>query len=87
MLLGVAYQSGLLPLDLENIKWAMKIALQRDFDTNNTAFDMGRRLALDPSFFSTIFPIQSSALSSPSIFKSGCSIVEKSRAARARLIS
>ena len=56
MLLGVAYQSGLLPLDLENIKWAMKIALQRDFDTNNTAFDMGRRLALDPSFFSPTEP-------------------------------
>ena len=59
MLLGVAYQSGLLPLDLENLKWAMKVALQRDFDTNNTAFAMGRRLALDPTFFTTETPASS----------------------------
>jgi indolepyruvate ferredoxin oxidoreductase len=51
MMLGVAYQSSLLPLDLENLKWAMKVAVQRDFDTNMKAFDMGRRLALDPAYF------------------------------------
>ncbi len=51
MMLGVAYQRGLLPLDLENLEWAMKIAVRRDFDTNRKAFAMGRRLALDADYF------------------------------------
>ena len=50
MMLGMAYQRGLLPLELKNLKWAMKVAVRRDLDTNAKAFDMGRRLAIDPDF-------------------------------------
>ena len=59
MMLGIAYQRGLLPLELKNLKWAMKVAVRRDIDTNLKAFDMGRRLALDPGFFHLDEPPQS----------------------------
>ena len=59
MMLGMAYQRGLLPLELKNLKWAMQVAVRRDFDTNLKAFDMGRRLALDPDFFHLEDPPQS----------------------------
>ncbi|NKB70547.1 MAG: indolepyruvate ferredoxin oxidoreductase [Candidatus Latescibacteria bacterium] len=51
MMLGIAYQRGLLPLELENLEWALKVAVRRDFETNQKAFAMGRRLALDPHYF------------------------------------
>ena len=51
MMLGATYQLGLLPLDLEHLQWAIKVAVRRDYDTNMKAFDMGRRLAIDPNYF------------------------------------
>ena len=48
ILLGVAYQRGALPLDLENIHWAMRQNIGKDLESNLKAFDLGRKLALDP---------------------------------------
>ncbi|MDP6776911.1 MAG: 2-oxoacid:acceptor oxidoreductase family protein, partial [Candidatus Latescibacteria bacterium] len=49
ILLGVAYQRGALPLDLENIQWAMKHNIRRsDLEPNLKAFDLGRKIAMDP---------------------------------------
>ena len=53
MLLGVAFQRGHLPLDLESIQSGLKLAVRpADVKTNQRAFDMGRRLAIDPEIFS-----------------------------------
>lgn len=52
MMLGLAYQLGALPLELENLTAAIKVAVRRDLDTNMKAFAMGRKLALDPGCFS-----------------------------------
>ena len=54
MLLGVAFQRGQLPLELEAIQSAIKLAVRpADLETNQRAFDMGRRLAIDPDAFAT----------------------------------
>ena len=54
MLLGVAFQRGHLPLELENIQSALKLAVRpADLGTNQRAFDMGRRLAVEPDAFAT----------------------------------
>ena len=54
MLLGVAFQRGHLPLELEAIQSGLKLAVRpADLETNQRAFDMGRRLAIDPDAFAT----------------------------------
>ena len=54
MLLGVAFQRGHLPLELEAIQSGLKLAVRpADLETNQRAFDMGRRLAVDPAVFAT----------------------------------
>ena len=54
MLLGVAFQRGHLPLELEAIQSGLKLAVRSaDLETNQRAFDMGRRLAIDPDAFAT----------------------------------
>ena len=52
MLLGVAFQRGHLPLELETIQSALKLVVRpADLETNQRAFDIGRRLAIDPEAF------------------------------------
>lgn len=51
MMLGVAFQRGLLSLELDTLLWAISQAVRRDLDTNLKAFNMGRCLALDPNHF------------------------------------
>ena len=54
MLLGVAFQRGHLPLELEAIQSALKLAVRpADLETNQRAFNIGRRLAVDPDAFAT----------------------------------
>lgn len=54
MLLGVAFQRGHLPLELEAIQSALRLAVRpTDLATNQRAFDIGRRLAIDPDVFAT----------------------------------
>ena len=52
MLLGVAFQRGHLPLELETIQSALRLTVRpADLETNQRAFDIGRRLAIDPDAF------------------------------------
>ena len=55
MLLGVAFQRGHLPLELETIQSALKLAVRPvDLETNQRAFDIGRCLAIDPEAFASV---------------------------------
>ncbi len=52
ILLGAAFQRGVLPLTLENIRWAMKQNIKpSDLEANLKAFEMGRKAAIDPNAF------------------------------------
>ncbi len=48
MLLGVAFQLGLIPVSQHSIAWAIKDSIRRDHRKNMKAFNIGRRLALEP---------------------------------------
>lgn len=48
MLLGVAFQLGLIPVSQHAIAWAIKDSIRRDHRKNLKAFNIGRRLALEP---------------------------------------
>ncbi len=48
MMLGVAYQLGLIPVSAHSIAWAIKDSIRRDFRKNLKAFNIGRKLALEP---------------------------------------
>ncbi|MBI4549719.1 MAG: 2-oxoacid:acceptor oxidoreductase family protein [Candidatus Omnitrophica bacterium] len=52
VMLGIAYQKGLLPLDLENIEWAVKISVKPDdLREDMQAFNLGRKIAVNPAPF------------------------------------
>jgi indolepyruvate ferredoxin oxidoreductase len=48
MMLGVAYQLGLVPVSAHSIAWAIKDTIRRDQRRNIKAFNIGRKLALEP---------------------------------------
>ncbi len=48
MMLGVAYQLGLIPVSLRSLSWAIKDTIKRDHRRNLKAFNIGRKLALEP---------------------------------------
>jgi indolepyruvate ferredoxin oxidoreductase len=48
MMLGVAYQLGLVPVTAHSIAWAIKDSIKRDHRRNLKAFNIGRKLALEP---------------------------------------
>jgi len=48
MILGVAYQLGLIPVGAHAIAWAIKDTIRRDHRKNLKAFNIGRKLALEP---------------------------------------
>src|SRR6202042_67038 len=48
MMLGVAYQLGLIPVTARSIAWAIKDSIRRDHRKNLKAFNIGRKLALEP---------------------------------------
>jgi indolepyruvate ferredoxin oxidoreductase len=48
MMLGVAFQLGLIPVTAWNIAWAIKDSIRRDHRKNLKAFNIGRKLALEP---------------------------------------
>jgi indolepyruvate ferredoxin oxidoreductase len=53
MMLGVAYQAGLLPLSLKNFEWAIKETMRHAFNDNWLAFNLGRKIFIDESQAST----------------------------------
>jgi len=48
MMLGVAYQLGLIPVSSHSIAWAIKDSIKREHRRNLKAFNIGRKLALEP---------------------------------------
>ena len=48
MMLGVAYQLGLIPVSARSIAWAIKDTIRREHRRNIKAFNIGRKLALEP---------------------------------------
>jgi indolepyruvate ferredoxin oxidoreductase len=52
ILLGVAYQQGLLPLKIENLIWAIEHTMGPAARENVRAFQLGRKVVLDPQAFS-----------------------------------
>src|SRR6185312_12083871 len=48
MMLGVAYQLGLIPVSAHSIAWAIKDTIRREHRRNVKAFNIGRKLALEP---------------------------------------
>ena len=48
MMLGVAYQLGLIPVSAGSIGWAIRDTIRRDQRKNIKAFNIGRKLALEP---------------------------------------
>ena len=54
VMLGMAYQKGFLPLDLQNIKLAIEKSVPADaVKENMNAFNLGRLFVVDPKRFST----------------------------------
>jgi indolepyruvate ferredoxin oxidoreductase len=48
MMLGVAYQRGLIPVTARSMAWAIKDTIRREHRRNVKAFNIGRKLALQP---------------------------------------
>jgi indolepyruvate ferredoxin oxidoreductase len=48
MMLGVAFQLGFIPVSAWSIAWAIKDSIRRDHRKNLKAFNIGRKLALEP---------------------------------------
>ena len=81
MLLGAAFQRGLLPLSLENLEWAISVAVRRNLETNVLAFNMGRRLAIDPHYFDSA-PEDQQQHSAESLMQDRSGVLERSRGRR-----
>ncbi|MFQ3671372.1 MAG: DUF6537 domain-containing protein [Verrucomicrobiia bacterium] len=47
MMIGAAYQAGLLPLSLHNLQWGIKETMPRAFNDNWLAFNLGRKILAD----------------------------------------
>jgi len=48
VMLGIAFQRGLVPLSLESIEWGLRETMGSAADDNIKAFHLGRKLVLDP---------------------------------------
>jgi indolepyruvate ferredoxin oxidoreductase len=48
MMLGVAYQLGLIPVSSRSMAWAIKDSIRREHRKNLKAFNIGRKIALEP---------------------------------------
>ena len=79
MMLGVAFQRGLLSLELDTLLWAIGQAVRRDLETNLKAFNMGRYLALDPNHF----PVEEKPLSYAELVADKTALLAKTRGASA----
>ncbi len=51
MMLGFAFQKGLIPVSMHSMAWAIKDTIQADFRKNFYAFNMGRKLVVQPDLF------------------------------------
>ena len=52
MILGVAFQKGELPVEYKNLEWAIQMSVPKSaFEDNIKAFNLGRKIALNPEAF------------------------------------
>ncbi len=51
MMLGFAFQKGLIPVSMHSMAWAIKDTIRADFRKNLYAFNMGRKLVEQPDLF------------------------------------
>ncbi|MBI5722452.1 MAG: FAD-dependent oxidoreductase [Planctomycetes bacterium] len=51
MMLGFAFQKGLIPVSMHSMAWAIKDSIRTDFHNNLFAFNMGRKLVEQPDLF------------------------------------
>jgi len=51
MMLGFAFQKGLIPVSMHSMAWAIKDTIKADHRKNLYAFNMGRKLMEDPDLF------------------------------------
>lgn len=51
MMLGIAFQQGLLPLTKEAIEGSIRSVIRSDVDRNMRAFNIGRKIAIRPDLF------------------------------------
>jgi indolepyruvate ferredoxin oxidoreductase len=51
MMLGFAFQKGLIPVSMHSMAWAIKDTIRTDFRKNLYAFNMGRKLVERPDLF------------------------------------
>jgi len=55
VMLGVAYQRGLVPVSLEAMRDGIRKSVRADLDKNLRAFDVGRKFVTNPELFGEIF--------------------------------
>lgn len=55
VMLGVAYQRGLIPVSLESIRDGIRKSVRADLEKNLRAFDVGRKFVTNPELFGEIF--------------------------------
>jgi indolepyruvate ferredoxin oxidoreductase len=81
ILLGVAYQRGTLPLELENILWAFERNLRpADLEVNLKAFHIGRKIVQDPTSFES--PGDDGAVGYADLVEDKAGILERFRGAK-----
>lgn len=51
MMLGFAFQKGMIPVSMHSIAWAIKDTIRTDFRKNLYAFNMGRKFVVQPDLF------------------------------------
>ena len=51
MMLGFAFQKGLIPVSMHSMAWAIKDTIRTDFRKNLYAFNMGRKLVVQEDLF------------------------------------
>ena len=51
MMLGFAFQKGLIPVSMHSMAWAIKYTIRTHFRKNLYAFNMGRKLVVQPDLF------------------------------------
>ena len=51
MMLGFAFQKGLIPVSMHSMAWAIKDTIRADLRKNLYAFNMGRKLMVQPELF------------------------------------
>ena len=51
MMLGFAFQKGLIPVSMHSMAWAIKDTIRADHRKNLYAFNMGRKLVVQPDLF------------------------------------